>query len=386
MLYLYYYLFTRDTPFIVLLTTTKTHVTLSSVIPPTASCCCAFISRRNTYRCHRKIIICQLFSETFFFHERKLLVSTQRFQQLDKRAPLKDLLHWQHCLDTFLLPLPEDVLRLSRLDTFLTSSSQSQRGRDKSRRDDETETARDIAFATRKFDDVGLGFLNEKFFSREIIVDGISFGTVYYRDMRKVLFDMLSVASPLNFATTAEPLMVSGSAAYAAPPTLPSWQDDQTRITNDINPILLRCPATPSPPTPTLLYLAIGSDATVVATTSPTSYYPLTIRLGNSDPRVAARHDAMGLWGFLPKPPKNMHTTSAESKEYSRRALIAHQYAADIYYAEVAKLRDGFFYEVSPGMVLWLVPRVGARTGDYPELQKWDCLHASALSHSPCLL
>jgi hypothetical protein len=292
----------------------------------------------------------------------------------------------QHALDTFTLFNEEELSRFSRFRSFLESRTGSARGRDKVRAAGQTETAQDQRAAVSAMETPALSFLNETIYKQDVVVDGESFGSVFFRDMRVVLFHMLVTASADSIATEAERTSDAAGLIYSSPATLPNWSRDQQKVDEQVAGITSRIPqGFVRAPQPTLLYLALGSDVTNIETTNPTPYYPVTIGCGNLvSQSLSARHDAIGLWGFLPKPKKCAHEKSAQKKEFSRRALIAQHCALDIFYKELAKLVNGFYFELCPGLVVWFVPRVGVRRGDFPELQKSLCLHATPQSHSPC--
>ena len=320
------------------------------------------------------------------FSERRRILGLRESLVARGRAPSLNLLTWQHRFDSFPLPGVKETARFKRYAEFLESTT-SARARDKARHEDETETAADAVAAAAALATAGLGMLEESLTAFDIIIEGVFFGTMYTRDVGRVLLELLMGAAPGNFATTPEnEFDAFGRRVISDLPTTPLWKSMQAALEAQIAAVPdLAAAAVDARLTPTLLGIILRSDVTTLSSTDPTSYYPASIALANFCDGTAATEAATGLLAFLPKPrPNPFNNGSAEYKTYRRRSLLAHHACIDVLYSVIAKLRDGFFWELAPGSVDWLVPRVYTRTGDWPEMQKWLALHGSVNSRSPC--
>ena len=302
------------------------------------------------------------------------------------------LLKEQHRLDTFPLPDAASLDRIGRLATFF-ESTMSARARDMLRSGGQTMTDSDKTAARAAFRTAKLSIGWSEITEAPINVEDEfgrdaphKFGSVVHRRMTDVLLEMLAAAAPLNFATTPEPEMAGGHRVFSGPTSCATWQTNQAHLEAVFaaDPALREISQLTGLK-PSLLYVALRSDATAVNTTTPVQYYPVTMALGNFVDGTSATERGTGLWGFLPKPFKNPHKVgSADHRVHQMRALLAHHQSFDVFYESLSEVKDGFFWEVSPGQIEWLVPRVCMRCGDFPEQQKGLGLHNSSRSRCPC--
>ena len=143
---------------------------------------------------------------------------------------------------------------------------------------------------------------------------------------------------------------------------------------------------------PCLLALVSSSDATTKQTTSSigNTWDPFSITFANFEGRWGSMDASRGLWGLMPVLPSNPFSPTGPTRRqyaaYAQCAALTHHTARDILVQQLVKLKDGFLWEIEPGRIVWLVPRLLTRAGDTPAMAMDLSLFRSASAGFPCRL
>ena len=240
---------------------------------------------------------------------------------------------------------------------------------------------------------MGLGLLVERKGDIECVpvsVDGQRMGTMYLRDIKRVLFYVLLQSTGANCLT--EPAVLKapdGSRLFADKLSLDSGKSIFDEVTDaarkGISERLLGLLDAELFRTSPLL-LGLANDATARETTTEGVWDPLTVQMGNLDSTAIHRHPATGLLAFMPVFSSPFAPKTKEHRLFTARARIALHAALDVIYDRIRAACKGLMWELFPGLVIHWLPRVYARSGDHPKQQAEVGQMGSASSRSPCRL
>ena len=238
---------------------------------------------------------------------------------------------------------------------------------------------------------MGLGWLVEGPETIEAVpvrVDGRLMGTVYLRDARRVIFYMLLQSTRDNFCATFDELKApDGSRLFADKLSLDSGRaiidalqgKEREGLSAAWIELLDKGMFSTAP-----LLLGLSNDATARETTTEGVWDPMTLQLGNFVAGAIHKHATTGLIAFMPVFKSPFAVNTKAHRLYKRRARVAYHVALDTIYAHIHRLRAGLMWELFPGYMLRLMPRVYARSGDHPKQQSDVGQMTSAASRSPC--
>ena len=258
-------------------------------------------------------------------------------------------------------------------------------------------TARQVAAALSDLRARGLEVLSERpgtaYAIRELefSVDGTAMGKVVLRDLRLVLFHMLQQATLDNFdlvpydlpgATAAggdadAPLVSDYFTTPSCAAAVRALEEEYAAVTEAMGLA------------PRLLAIVSTSDATTTQTTSSIdrTWDPFSITFANFAGHWGAMDPSRGFCALMPvfsNPYKNKRPTRAQYKAYSHNAALVHHAARNLIVQQLCDLRHGFLWELEPGSVVWLVPRLFTRVGDTPAMSEDLALAKNASARRPC--
>ena len=223
-----------------------------------------------------------------------------------------------------------------------------------------------------------------------LYVDGELMGTVYLRDIKRVIFYMLAQATSDNFRTEPELLVArDGSREYADKLTLDTGKTIHAEVqrkaavvhTPRLRELVKRNVLQVSP-----LLLTHSSDATAHQTTTEATYDGYTLTSANLKGPWGSKRGAKGLLALMPvfKNPHDPKKNRLAYLLYKRRAQIAHHMALDEIYSAIYSVRSGFLWELFPNFVVHFLPRTCGRAGDHPKQQAEIGQKTSAMSNGAC--